>query len=140
MLNLSILFTLLITLVQPVVLFVKLEKHYGVILENITSSSTEIIIQPANKVCFNSTFLFVEIEASRDLIILPHMHQEHINGVLIWICQDCGHASKNKRNVLEHIESKHIEFGDDYLCNLCSKVCKTRKAMRRHYERCHPKN
>ena len=44
MLNLSILFTLLITPVQPVVLFVKLEKHYGVILENITSSSTEIII------------------------------------------------------------------------------------------------
>jgi len=54
----------------------------------------------------------------------------------LWMCGDCGKASKWKTNIFEHIEATHVE-SPGYQCEICLKMCKTKNALRSHKNREH---
>jgi len=53
-----------------------------------------------------------------------------------WVCQFCGKASINVRDIKRHIEAKHVSM-PPMPCGFCGKQYKNRDSLRKHKQRDH---
>ena len=64
------------------------------------------------------------------------MKQENENGLIMWACTVCGHATKQRYHLTTHIEAKHIQ-SDGFPCMHCNKLCPSKNALGTHVSRYH---
>ena len=64
------------------------------------------------------------------------LKQMHDNGLNMWTCTECGHATKDKGDLRKHVEAKHIQ-NNGFTCIHCGKLYPSKNSLTSHVSRYH---